>query len=728
MHTLFNVATDVAGQPRTGHAKKFVVYKPERPDLVFKGPYDVGDNKFINTFMRSKIMSKWGNLNVAHPIGRYEFPNTVNNDGSPTNCVIFANLLHEMPTSSRNNTESWSGLTYRIRDPDPRLQKLSDYIKKTNDFTPLTFDVFKTYVYLFILKAGDMGLHNTLITNEKRVYVIDYEDNLGTDRDDSTFYFSKPSPAKYRVYETFKPYYFEFSKELDIIPLPPGDYGHRKDIAKALLIKYSQVSILPPTPPSIPYPTIPPIAHIDSLISPPIISGNNSIAPPPTNNVLDNLNRLIAGINTQPVVGAGGISITTNMVGSSVIPQGAGGIASAIGDPKKKGGVKGPGEMVYYGMKGANKTLHGYTPSLIKSALQKNVRRGFTDQGIMCAFEMWKFSVIDGYQLVHNMYNRLVIIACEDLSPYSLIVQSYVCNWVVNWVHGHTDFTQGLLSGDASSNNNPSGKQIEKYYDPARLAGMVYVLSKAPKSRVASHIFKSYTVPEGRTMLMNNGFTVESPTEQFYKQADYDYLNQRPHPLFKDTDFGIDNGKFCLTLAVIYNRLLAKDSNVVVWLDYFFTTYTGVYVSGRNKRLSAIVIWEMFAQFLDPAVLKPLQDAYFYVSEQRPVFMCVVCNIIMGERGDPYDVTAFEPYRNMYLQSSDLNKYINGDYTLVIEPYMRDKHTGVKGDPLTLHRQFVLEGAQVENQDPNTLNETLKKIYESLPPMEKTKPRKNVVH
>ena len=54
---------DVAGQRRTGKAKKFTVFKAGESGLVFKGPYKVdfaADRRLAATFHRARALEAWG--------------------------------------------------------------------------------------------------------------------------------------------------------------------------------------------------------------------------------------------------------------------------------------------------------------------------------------------------------------------------------------------------------------------------------------------------------------------------------------------------------------------------------------------------------------------------------------------------------------------------------------------------------------------------------------------
>lgn len=661
---LLDPKVDIVGQPRTGKSKKFVVYKPSNPSSVYKGPYTVNENRFTNIISRSRILE---NLNTEHIMistNTIQIPQVVcgEKNSSTTLAFVFPNILGKMPDPYKVNRESWPPeYTYTIRSQEgDGMMKLAEYLKSTNDTSVLTYGLLRDYVLLFILGVGDMGLHNTLIhVPTRKVYIIDYEDNLGKVRDDPTFYFNKPSPEKYGVYKTLGKYYNRLADELSDTKLQ----FHEEKLSNAirLLRKYATEPTEEEEKEEDEH------SDVDEALSNP--SPDGDIVP------------------IAPVSGGGPII--------------------------------GKGKIVYTNMRVSSKTIHGYSSSLIKSAIQKSIRRGMIANSIASAFELWQFfRTPEAKPLIHNMYNRLLVIACEDVSPRTLEVQSYVCGWVVHWVR-ETKNPYSSPSGfehDTSMILDEKGVDVsvEKQYSPTRLAGIVHLLADHQKSRIASHIYKAYTRVDGIAMLKKKKYVVEDPLK--ITPTDRAFMMKKPHPFLRDSDYKIDGGSFAIALCAIYNRLNDKDPNVVRWVESFMKTHADqpLKEAVNKRRKGEAMLWVVFAQFVSPGILTNIRDGYFYISEQRPLYMCVVCNILYGTQPETYNPLAYDKYAKAYRSPGAITPYVTADYQLEITDYMADKHTGKRGDEEELHKQFVLEGAQVNNQDPLVFNSVYKEIYETL--------------
>lgn len=663
LNELLNTKKDTTGQKRTGIGKKFVVYKSKYPEVVFKGPYSKYTLPYQATFERAAILKKLNAQHIIFPEGYAKCDNTVNNDGKPCRAIVFPNLIGELSYDQKvieniENIESFgNNYRYNVRDRNPNFMKLAHYIETTKNFSVLdNYELLRTYVLLFILETGDVGLHNTMVTvdgDDVEVNIIDYEDNRVVQRDDATFYFNKPCSPKYHLEEHFTRYYKQLAAELYLMRFDVDRYEKRKTDAIHYLEKYAT---------------------------------NKHPAKTMTNKS----------------------KVQTILVGGKVAPL----VAPKVYEKDEP--RRGPGKMLTTNsMKGHTLSFHGHKPGVIKSALQKNIRRGFTHQAIFSAFEMWLFQCVDATWWVNNMYNRLRIIACEDLTPQTLQIQAYVCRWVELWTHQGKQPSYKI--DDVAVNISLCGVSAPPKYNPVRLAGIVHALSDAPKSRIASYLYNAYTRPEGIAKLRELDIHVDSLQLNI---VDVDAARELKLPFLTKDDYTIDNGNMAASIGIIYKRLMTKDPNAVRWLNHFLVTYEKTKVSGRKRANAPIIMWELFGLFIIKDILEPIRDSYYDATETRPIWMCVVCNIIVGVRDMSFHPNLFDQYVAYYRDPGEsvVQQCLNGNYTLEILDYMLDKHTGKKGDAVALQQQFVLEGAQVNNQDPVTFSPILKEIYETLPP------------
>jgi hypothetical protein len=118
---------------------------------------------------------------------------------------------------------------------------------------------------------------------------------------------------------------------------------------------------------------------------------------------------------------------------------------------------------------GFAKTPSGESDGVIRSALQKYIRRGYALDAVACAFQLYSFKDRpEGKAITTNLYNRLAIILCEDIGP---------ANLELLWT--------GLLM---LSKRNLSESE---------LFGLVDTMARSPKTRIMSWLKYVYTNPTG---------------------------------------------------------------------------------------------------------------------------------------------------------------------------------------------------------------------------------------
>lgn len=620
---------NIIGQRRTGRHKRFVVYKHDYPDIVYKGPYNIdgSDQAYNNLFYRDEILRQWNAKQVIYMNEIVEFDSLFYTDKNDNKvfAIVYPNLRGEVPQSSEENVESWEPHhTYNISTDSNTCDKLSNM---TTPEKYITKELIRSLLLLYILKTGDMGAFNIIICNDEAT-IIDYEDSKTHEpKEDNIFFFFSREPAKnFRDRVHIVEYFIELIDELRELDLSVIDTNYMsKSEAKN---RYNDM-----------------INRVGSFIKPPI----------------------------------------SQMV-------------------KKYRNTK---------------TTQGHSDSLIKSALQKNIRRGNVVQSVACAFELQRFQLIDAYDIVHNLYNRLAIIACEDVTIANLGVQAYICGWNKMFVR----------DGNLNWINN-STLDINDRYNNARLAAIVQYLAKMKKTRIGSHVWRSYTIK--RDTLAEYGYEVEpldidmSATEEDLK----DFKSRRV-PYLQISDFNIENGSFALCCVIIHNRLKNRDFNAIAWIDYFRKSFVltkpVVKVNKRNGRMRCdIILWNIFNQFVSNEIIVPIMEMYFHISESKGLddrkipLVTLAIRILMRNDDEEIMVESnldkvsyiIDKQTKKWENMKRFDEYIDGKVNIKIESYMVDKHTGRRGTMTNLRRQFVDEGALVENQDEDYLIPDMKEIYE----------------
>jgi hypothetical protein len=265
------------------------------------------------------------------------------------------------------------------------------------------------------------------------------------------------------------------------------------------------------------------------------------------------------------------------------------------------------------------------------------------------------------------------------------------------------------------------------------LAAIVQYLCLLKKTRVGSHVWRSYVSEHGREQLVELGYEVEDlDLAGLDNEQDLADFNSKKAPYLQKSDFSIGDGSFALCLIVIHNRLRDHDFNAIAWIDYFRRTFLDekpvIKVSKRHGRMRCdVILWDIYRQFIPDEIIDPIMAMYYHISEGKTVddrkalLATIAVRILMRyENHEDGKIDAdvkkvsdiIDRQTAKWYKSEGLSAFVNGEVPIVIEDYMADKHTGKKGKANDLRQQFVLEGAHVENQDEDYFIPEFKEIYE----------------
>lgn len=602
----FLIAKCYAGQKRTGRGKQFVFINGNE---IWKGPYK--QERIDTIFERSKILKSWNTPLIVHPL-RVE-----------GEWIIFPNISVDYPLGKTfMNTESFTGISYWVAERNV-VEKMNYSILK-NKWIYDVPEVIEACVHLWILGVGDTGFANILVDQEKKkIYVVDYEENVGKIRDGECFYFSKDPAKKFKWYENMARYYVEISNRLDRLKYITLLYSLEISKAIDLLRKHGKDNVI------------------------------------------------VEDIKMKEI--------------------------REVADKMKGLAVSNNGQMEWRGMFGGSTTYSGYKVDVIKSGLQKYIRRGMHDKALYCAFELYRMGEVGGEALVTNLYNRLKIIAAEDI--------------------GMGDFNVAITVIDCVNKNNR---------DPGVLVSMVKMLSSAEKTRIGSHLCNTYKRPECKSYAESKGISIDSG----YTDSDEKFIQfNTNNPIFKD----IENPDLKACAMIFYKRLSEKDFNAVTWWG-FFEYYVNkdnlkikmrnAYHDGDKWRRSSKPISILF-DMIDNVILDDntkysiniLKHTYFNMpdakptkknpnprSEHRCIFVLAITSVLFNVI---YEKIAIIP------DSNRLDELLNSRYKLEIDDYVIDKHT-LEGASKGKNRQdFVNQGALIHPENMKYHYPDLVDVYEN---------------
>lgn len=591
------LADKIVCQKRTSKAKQFVIMDGE---YVYKGPYT--DYKLSYISWRSHYFSQWHTPHVVLPA-----PYIFDSDSGPF--LQFPNIAAGYEPQCQRHTEGFTGLTYWVMERRGVVKLLELLRGITPDWVwDQQPSLLLAYIHCYILRTGDVGLHNTLVdVDQQMIYIVDYDETRGNQRDDEVFYFNK-RPALFQMWvEHARPAYPEIIEYLRVLSASMNEAD---------------------------------ISEFGEYIS-------------------------------------GAIGLLQDYAGTA--PQSTPARQKRAAS-EGTGGTLGPvGGMVYKGPFGGSTTYSGYSVQAVKSALQKYVRRGILDKALMAAFELYRMAELpNGQSIQTNMYNRLAIIAAEDIGP----AQFSVCISVTNTV----------LEGNRNT---------------TVLAALVQLMCESAKTRIMSHAYRALATTEGQVIAQSMGILIETSATSEEEMA--------ASEMGKKLWVPGDPQDIQLYANMFYLRVSQHRISAWTWLGYYMEVTTDVTIRPRKQRKARtdpmLVIWQILSDFLPQGAYLILRDAYLHIKEKRPFLFTAVIAALYRTPWVPLNLTA---YIHAWEDSPTITQLLTGDYTFELDPYVLDIHTPEGRARGATRVEFRHEGALITNPSPTYTNEKLEQVYLAL--------------
>ncbi len=353
--------------------------------------------------------------------------------------------------------------------------------------------------------------------------------------------------------------------------------------------------------------------------------------------------------------------------------------------------VSNNGQMEWHGMFGSTITYSGYKMDVMKSGIQKYIRRGMVDKALYCGFEMFRLGEIGGNAAVTNLFNRIRIIAAEDVgvADFSVVIA------VIDYVN--------------------RGER-----NPAILKGMIKALAECKKTRVGSHLCNVYKRPESREYARSKGILIDSDYAEEDEKFIEQHKNEQP---FKD----VENEDLKGCALIFYKRLLDRNFNAVTWWG-FFEHYAATdnlkikmrdaYYDGNKWRKSSrpiSILFDVLDMFVDKNAMNVIKMACFSMAEPKPT----------KNKPNPRNDTKYMPvlsisaalfdvkyeYVSIPGDNSGLKNLLSGKYELEVDDYVIDKHTSEGAQKGKTRKDFVNEGAVVYPEDMRFHFDQLADVY-----------------
>ncbi len=345
------------------------------------------------------------------------------------------------------------------------------------------------------------------------------------------------------------------------------------------------------------------------------------------------------------------------------------------------------GQMAWKGMRGGSKTYSGIAFDVAKSALQKYVRRNMTQKAILTAIELFRFGEVGGTAGVSNLFNRVAIIAAEDIGVANIPLVLEVIKTI------------------------EAGNR-----DIYKLLAMVQLLSESSKTRIMSHAWRAYATEDGREIAATKGIKLDT-------DFNYDERNESLQDIletYKSVFVESDPMEMRYPIVMFIDKLKQHDLNAFSYCYDYMKKYKNIKIEKRRKFIldkpsgyttkSDILLWKGLSQILDPHIHDILVRAYYNHTENRPFLQFAIMICMYDTSYVKFDVDALT---NIWENENNnvVVELLSGKYILEVDPFVIDKHTAIgrgQGRGIT---EFVEDGAYVQPLNTDYYDETLELIY-----------------
>jgi hypothetical protein len=289
----------------------------------------------------------------------------------------------------------------------------------------------------------------------------------------------------------------------------------------------------------------------------------------------------------------------------------------------------------------------GLTLDVIKSALQKFIRRGLAQEAMIAAWEMLRF---DQVHSTSNLLNRLMIIAVEDRGPSMF-------SFIVDLVNDTDRSTKHILD-------------------------IVNTLAQGTGTRITCECLGVYAHAYGRKLATENGLLLDKEETSIKKCT-----------------------------MIFRKRLTEKDLRAFCWLYHYTSQAKHINLQPKydgtksRTRDPMIIIWHVLREFLEEYVYQSFVRAYFKVNERDRKYF-----ISMGILAVCYNLK-YEKMELVKVDDDVFNAITESQYVLKPPSYVYDIHTRIGKINGADRTFFNEEGSIITNLDSRYYQEKLHHVY-----------------
>jgi hypothetical protein len=341
-------------------------------------------------------------------------------------------------------------------------------------------------------------------------------------------------------------------------------------------------------------------------------------------------------------------------------------------------------KLLYKGPFGGSTGYHGNRIDVLKSGIQKYVRRDETSKALNCAISLNMFRELEPKSKCIRtvLINRLRIITCEEFAWSNPKLFHYIDNEINLWL---------------------KSRGIDEDQCIASLSNIFNYFEKVKKVRMISFIRAVYKFGYKSAKIVDKYSDV-------YKNIDKPYDNLKIYNYKPGDDIQI---KFLMNSFMHYFEL--KDDRCYYWA-FKILELEGKYGNRFRRKSPEYIIWEYLVENknFDKAITDCIKiNLEWYINYKSEHWMYLINTIAIALNCSKNN---FKDINFDLFNKNTANIYLDSfrNVTLKIDDYCIDKHTrkGRKRKRGGLH--FANIGSYVKNENSAILNQTYKNIYMDL--------------
>lgn len=323
------------------------------------------------------------------------------------------------------------------------------------------------------------------------------------------------------------------------------------------------------------------------------------------------------------------------------------------------------------------KSFNDIDVSVLKSALQKYIRRADLDKALYCLIELDLFSLLPDDKrakgLRTNLVNRMVCIMSEDIGIANLELPKIM----------HELYNKYVINKET------------KY-----LVEMCVNLVNSRKIRLISDYKSVFLLPpyyiSKKTLLPK---LIDAHKKCINNKKLYDVLQD-----IKDDESDTkDDEEYKKVKDNIINYIEKCDDNVFIWVSKMFL------LKNKSKNKMIKELWKYLISKND--INKSLFFFYKKMNHcEKPIYLYHAILILVSDKID----NQYTPTYEIKINIEELIEKHKQGYTIEFDKFVYDLHTNNNKNISSKLENFAKNGAFVENEDINILNLTYREHYINL--------------